>query len=56
MENPDLGSKINIKKKNLSKSILRIIYSWFVQKNRLKKHQIFEKWEHSENQPSFQRL
>ena len=36
MQNPDFGSKIKIPK-SMSKSILQIIYSCFVQKNRSKK-------------------
>ena len=51
MQNPHFASKIKIPK-NMSKSILQIIYSCSVQKNRSKKHQIFEKWEHFENRPS----
>ena len=35
MQNPHFGSKIKIPK-NMSKSILQIIYSCFVQKNRSK--------------------
>ena len=42
MQNPHFGSKIKIPK-NMSKSILQIIYSCSVQKNRSKKDQIFEK-------------
>ena len=51
MQNPHFGSKIKIPK-NMSKSILQIIYSCSVQKNRSKKHQILEKWGHFENRPS----
>ena len=51
MQNPYFGSKIKIPK-NMSKSILQIIYSCFVQKNYSKKHQMFEKWEHFENRQS----
>ena len=36
----------------MSKSILQIIYSCSVQKERFKKHQIFEKWDHFSNRPS----
>ena len=36
----------------MSKSILQIIYSCYVQKTARKKQQIFEKWEHFENGPS----
>ena len=35
MQSPHFGSKIKIPK-NMSKSILQIIYSWFVQKTALK--------------------
>ena len=42
----------NENSKNMSKSILQIIYSCSVQKNCPKKHQIFEKREHFENRPS----
>ena len=36
----------------MSKSILQVIYSCSVQKNRLKKHKILEKWDHFGNQQS----
>ena len=42
LQNPHFRSKIKIPK-NMSKSILQIIQSCSVQKNRSKKHQIFEK-------------
>ena len=45
-----LSSKIKIPK-NMSKSVLQIIYSCSVQKTAQKK-EIFEKWEHFENRPS----
>ena len=50
-QNPHLGSKIKIKKKRVK------IYSTnhlqlFCAKNRSKKDQIFEKWDHFENRPS----
>ena len=48
-----LGSKIKLPK-NMSKSILQIIYSCSVQKNPPKQLQIFEKWDHFENRPSCQ--
>jgi len=51
MQNPYFGSKIKIRK-NMSKTILQIIYTRCVRKNPSKKHEIFEKWEYFENRPS----
>ena len=51
MQNPKFGSKTKIAK-NLSKSILQIIYSCSVQKTAPKKHSIFEKCDLFENRPS----
>ena len=51
MQNPHFRSKIKILK-NMSKSILQIIWSCSVKKNRSKKHQILEKRDHFENRPS----
>ena len=50
MQNSHFGSKIKILK-NMSKSILQIIYSCSVQKP-LQKHQIFKKLDHFKNRPS----
>ena len=49
--NPHFGSKIKVKK-NISKSILQIICSYSLQKNRSKKPQIFEIWDYFQNRPS----
>ena len=51
LQNRLFGSKIKIPK-NMSKSFLQVIYSCSVQKKRWKKHQIFDKWDHFENQQS----
>ena len=51
MQNPHFGSKIKIQR-NMTKSFLQMILSCYVQKNRSKKHEIFEKWDHFENRPS----
>ena len=42
----------NKNSKNMPKLILQEHYSCSVQKNRSKRHQIFQKWEHFENRPS----
>ena len=47
----NLGQKLKFQK-NMSKSILQILYSASLQKNRSKKHQIFKKLNHFENRSS----
>ena len=46
-----LGQKFKLKKKHAKKDSL-ITLEFFCEKNRLRKHQIFEKWDDFENRPS----
>ena len=47
-----LGQKLKLKKKKLAKNDSLIILQFLCAKNRLRKHQIFEKWHDFENRPS----